>query len=147
MSNTQTTFETDDATQQRDIQASYERIAQLSRVMDSMVGIPGTNVRLGVDALLGLVPVIGDVLSQAISTYLIWEARKLGVSRFTMARMIGNTLLDTVVGAVPFAGDLFDVAFRANMKNLRLLERHMEKNHGRAVQPPKTIEVDYKRVA
>jgi Domain of unknown function (DUF4112) len=147
MSNTQTTFETDIAAQQKDIQAAYERIAQLSRVMDSMIGIPGTNVRIGFDALLGLIPVVGDVLSQAISTYLIWEARKLGVSRFTMARMVGNTLVDTIVGAIPFAGDLFDVAFRANMKNLRLLERHLEKNHGRAVKSPKTIEVDYKRVA
>jgi hypothetical protein len=130
-----------------DIEAAYGRIESLSRVMDSMVAIPGTNVRLGVDALLGLIPVVGDVISQAISAYLIWEARQLGVSRFTMARMLGNSLVDTVIGAVPLAGDVFDVAFRANMKNLRLLRRHLEKNHARSVVQPDTLEVDYKRVA
>jgi Domain of unknown function (DUF4112) len=130
-----------------DIEAAYQRIESLSRVMDSIVAIPGTKVRIGADALLGLVPVVGDVISQGISAYLIWEARKLGVSRFTMARMLGNSLVDTMIGAVPVAGDLFDVAFRANMKNLRLLRRHLEKNHARSVAQPDALEVEYKRVA
>jgi hypothetical protein len=95
--------------------------------MDSLFAIPGTRIRLGVDSLLGLVPVVGDIASQAVAAYLIWEARKLGVPKFTLWRMVGNTLIDTVVGAVPFVGDAFDVAFRANMKNLRLLQRHLEK--------------------
>jgi len=110
-----------------DIEAPVARIEALCRLMDSAFRIPGTNVRLGLDPIIGLVPVLGDLVSQAISTYIIWEARRLGVSRFTMARMIANTALDTLVGMIPFAGDAFDVMFRANMKNLALLKRHLEK--------------------
>lgn len=130
------------------IEAAYQRIAHVSRLMDSLVAIPGTRVRLGVDALIGLVPVVGDLVSQLISSYLIWEARQLGVSRLTTARMIGNMLIDTIIGAIPLVGDAFDIAFRANMKNLRLLRRHLEKTYGGGpVEQPPTIEVAYKRVA
>jgi hypothetical protein len=108
-------------------EAAYARIEALARAMDSIVAIPGTKVRVGFDALLGLVPVVGDVVSQAISSYIIWEARRLGVSRFTMARMIGNSLVDMSIGAVPVLGDAFDVAFRANMRNLALLKAEMER--------------------
>ena len=92
-------------------------------------------------------PILGDLLSQAIPTYIIWEARRLGVSNFTLARMVGNTLIDTVFGAVPIVGDAFDVAFRANMKNLRLLQQHLEKNGMRPAGPGPIIEGDYRRVA
>jgi hypothetical protein len=108
-------------------EAAYARIEALARAMDSIVAIPGTKVRVGFDALLGLVPVVGDVVSQAISSYIIWEARRLGVSRLTMARMIGNSLVDMSIGAVPVLGDAFDVAFRANMRNLALLKAEMER--------------------
>ncbi len=111
------------------VAASVARIEALARLMDSMFEIPGTKVRVGVDAFIGLVPILGDLLSQLISSYIIWEARQLGVSRFTLARMIGNTLIDTAVGIIPFAGDAFDVMFRANMKNLALLKAHLER-HG-----------------
>jgi hypothetical protein len=111
------------------IAQSVTRIEAIARLMDDLFEIPGTNVRVGLDAIIGLVPVVGDLVSQAISGYIIWEARQLGVSRLTMARMIGNSAIDTVVGIVPFAGDAFDVAFRANRKNLTLLKRHLEK-HG-----------------
>jgi hypothetical protein len=107
-------------------EAAYARIEALGRAMDSIVAIPGTNVRIGFDALLGLVPVVGDLISQAISSYIIWEARRLGVSRLTMARMIGNSLVDMTIGAVPVLGDAFDVAFRANLRNLALLKAEME---------------------
>jgi hypothetical protein len=109
------------------VEAAMARITMMAKVMDSLVALPGTGLRVGVDAVLGLVPVLGDLISQAIATYIIWEARQLGVSKVTLWRMVGNTLIDTVVGAVPIAGDVFDVAFRANMKNLRLLQRHLEK--------------------
>ncbi len=114
-----------------EVEASLARIEALARLMDDIFLIPGTNVRVGLDAIIGLVPVVGDLVSQAISSYLIWEARKLGVSRFTMARMIGNTAIDTVVGLVPFAGDAFDVAFRANRKNVALLKAHLAKHGAR----------------
>ena len=113
-----------------EIEASVARIEAIARLMDDMFEIPGTKVRVGLDAIIGLVPVVGDLFSQVISSYIIWEARQLGVSRFTMARMIGNTAVDTVVGLVPFAGDAFDVAFRANRKSLALLKAHLQK-HGR----------------
>jgi len=112
-----------------DIEATVLRVEAVSRLMDDLFVIPGTRVRVGLDAVIGLVPVVGDLISQVVSSYIIWEARQLGVSRFTMWRMIGNTAIDTVVGIVPFAGDAFDVAFRANRKNLALLKGHLEK-HG-----------------
>lgn len=134
------------------IDAAMARITMLARLMDSLFAIPGTGVRLGVDALLGLVPVLGDILSQVIASYIIWEARQLGVSKITIARMVGNTLIDTVFGAVPIAGDVFDVAFRANMKNLRLLQKHLEKHGYQTAGTGKDgkgpiIEGDYRRVA
>lgn len=108
-------------------EAALARIEALAWLMDSAFVLPGSNVRVGVDAILGLVPVLGDLISQAISSYIIWEARQLGVSRWTMWRMIANTLVDTVVGAVPVLGDAFDVAWRANMKNLALLKKELAK--------------------
>lgn len=110
-----------------EVEAAVARVEAVSRLMDSLFEIPGTNVRVGLDAIIGLVPVVGDLISQVVSSYIIWEARRLGVSRFTMARMIANSAIDTVVGIIPFAGDAFDVAFRANLKNLALLKAHLEK--------------------
>ena len=96
-------------------------------------------------------PVVGDLAAQAVAAYLIWEARQLGVPKLTIWRMVGNTLIDTVVGAVPLVGDAFDVAFRANMKNLRLLQRHLEKQGYQTAAPGAgkgpVIQGDYRRVA
>jgi Domain of unknown function (DUF4112) len=130
-----------------EIEAAYARIAHLSRLMDAIVAIPGTNIRIGFDALLGLAPVIGDILSQVISTYIIWEARQLGVSGLTLARMIANSLIDATVGSIPIAGDAFDIAFRANMKNLRLLRQHLEKTHPRAAVAGRVGVTEYERAA
>lgn len=109
------------------VERSVARIEALSRVMDGLVSLPGTNVKIGVDAIIGIVPVAGDLLSQLISGYMIWEARQLGVPRWIIARMIANTAIDTVLGAIPLAGDAFDVLFRANLRNLKLLKGHLEK--------------------
>jgi hypothetical protein len=106
---------------------SIARLEALAKLMDGAFVIPGTNTRIGLDGLIGLIPGIGDVISGIISSYLIWEARQLGVSKWVMARMIGNTFVDTAVGAIPLAGDVFDVMFRANMKNMALLRGHLEK--------------------
>ena len=115
-------------------EAALARVEMLARVMDSAVRVPGTDVRLGLDALIGLVPVVGDVVSQVIASYIIWEARRLGVSRWTLTRMVTNSLIDTVVGAVPVVGDAFDIAFRANLKNLALLKAELaRKGAGRPV--------------
>ncbi|MEI9898983.1 MAG: DUF4112 domain-containing protein [Hyphomicrobium sp.] len=151
------TFERIERLEQAEIDAALLRINSLARLMDSLFVIPGTRVRLGVDALLGLVPVVGDVLAQLVAAYLIWEAKQLGVSKLTLWRMVGNTLIDTAIGAVPIVGDAFDVAFKANMKNLRLLERHLEKQGyrpsapgsgaGSGSGPGRVIDGTYERVA
>lgn len=120
-----------------EVHAALVRLEALARVMDSAVRIPGTEVRMGFDALLGLVPVLGDAVAGAISSYLIWEAKKLGVPKWVLARMIANTAIDTALGAVPVVGDLFDVAYRSNSRNVALLRRHLEKTHA----------VTYSRVA
>jgi hypothetical protein len=103
-------------------QETFERLDKLSKLLDTAILIPGTNIRFGVDALIGLVPVVGDMLSTAISSWLIYEAHRLGISRFALWRMMGNVAIDGVVGAIPLLGDAFDVAFRANRRNMRILQ-------------------------
>ena len=107
---------------------SVARITALARLMDSAVTIPGTRRTIGLDALLGLVPGIGDLVSAALSSYIIWEARQLGVPAWKIARMVGNVAVDTAIGAVPFVGDLFDVAFKANVRNVRIVVEHLERS-------------------
>jgi hypothetical protein len=106
---------------------SVTRLEAVGRLMDGAFVLPGTNIRLGLDAVIGLVPVAGDVISGLVSSYLIWEARQLDAPRWLIARMMANTMLDTTIGAIPLVGDAFDLMFRANMKNMALLRRHMEK--------------------
>lgn len=118
---------------------SVARLEALAKLMDGAFVLPGTNIRMGLDGLIGLVPIAGDVISGLISSYLIWEAHQLGAPKWLMARMVANTLLDTAVGAVPVLGDAFDVMFRANMKNMALLRRHVEK-HGITCPGGKVIE-------
>lgn len=127
------------------VAAAVARIETISRLMDDLFEIPGTNVRVGLDAIIGLVPVVGDLVSQVISSYLIWEARQLGVSRLTVARMVANTAVDTLVGIVPVAGDAFDVMFRANRKNVALLKAHLAKHgHVRRTGPGTGPVIDVK---
>ena len=107
--------------------ARIRRLAALSRLLDDSFGIPGTRWRFGLDGLLGLIPGAGDAATAVLSAYIINEARKLGVRRGTLARMLGNLAVDVAVGAVPVIGDLFDVAFKANRRNMRLLVRELRK--------------------
>lgn len=128
-------------TRNDDINVTMQRLDAIATVMDSAVRIPGTNVVMGLDAALGLLPVVGDAISSAIGAYLIWEARRLGASKFVLARMAANTAIDTVVGSIPVVGDVFDVAFKANRKNAALLRAHLEKK-GRG-SDGRTIETSY----
>jgi len=111
-------------------EASLLRLEQLAHVMDSAFLIPGTNRRVGLDPLIGLVPVIGDIAGMVIASYIVYEARRLGAPRWLIWRMMGNVVFDGAVGAVPLAGDLFDAAFKANRRNVRLLRKHLEKKGG-----------------
>ncbi len=103
------------------------RLDALARLLDSAFVIPGTNVRYGLDGLIGLVPVIGDVITTAISLWIVREARELGAPWHVTARMVGNVALDGTIGLVPVLGDAFDVVFRANVRNLRLLRRWIDR--------------------
>ncbi len=129
---------------EREIQASMQRIEMLARLMDSAILIPGTATRLGLDGIIGIVPVVGDLVGHAVASYIIWEARKLGASKLTLARMVGNTLLDAAVGVVPVLGDVFDVMFKANMKNLALLKAELAHKQQQRAGP--VIEGAWRRV-
>ncbi len=104
-------------------QAARRRLVLLTQLLDNAVEVPLLRTRVGLDALLGLVPGIGDLVSGALGLYLVMEARELGASRWLQARMIGNLLVDAAVGAVPVAGDLFDIYFKAHLRNLKLLQK------------------------
>jgi hypothetical protein len=97
----------------------------LAKILDEAVTIPGTKTKIGLDAVLGLIPGIGDLGSAAIGGYILLAASKLGVPAVVLWRMLLNLAIDTVLGAIPFVGDLFDVAFRANAKNANLLVRSL----------------------
>jgi hypothetical protein len=105
--------------------AARERLIVLTRLLDTAVYVPILRTRAGLDALLGLLPGIGDLVSAGIGLYLVFEARELGASRWLQARMMGNLLIDAAVGSVPIAGDLFDIYFKAHARNLRLLQKEL----------------------
>jgi hypothetical protein len=104
-----------------------ERLRGLSRLLDSAIGIPGTRYSFGLDAIIGLVPGIGDAISAMFSIYIIFQAARLGVPRSILARMIGNVGVDTIIGEIPLLGDLFDVGFKSNIRNLSLIEQHVRR--------------------
>jgi len=99
------------------------RARRIAHVMDGLLRIPGTRIRVGLDPILGLIPAGGDVASWAASLHLVWAGWRLGATPATLVRMSGHLLLDAVLGMIPLAGDLFDVAWRANERNLRILEK------------------------
>jgi hypothetical protein len=112
-------------------QARLQRIDLLSQLFDTAFAVPGTNIRFGVEAGLRLIPVVGDVAASALSAYLLYEAYQLGVPRSVMARLIANVAVEGAVGAVPILGDMFDVAFRANRRNARILREHFARESRR----------------
>jgi hypothetical protein len=103
------------------------RLDAIAKLLDVAFILPGTNIRYGIDGLIGLIPVIGDLITTAISLWLVREARALGAPWHITARMLANVAVDGVVGMVPIAGDAFDVMFRANVRNVRMLKRWMDK--------------------
>src|SRR3981189_869881 len=105
----------------------FARLDALAKLLDVAFILPGTNIRYGIDGLIGLIPVVGDIITTAISLWLVREARALGAPWHVTSRMLANVALDGVVGMVPLAGDAFDVLFRANVRNVRLLRRRMDK--------------------
>jgi hypothetical protein len=96
----------------------------VSQLLDSAFLVPGTSFRVGLDPIIGLVPLLGDLVSPLFTIGMLWQARELGIPKVVQLRMIFNVAIDTLVGMVPLLGDLFDFAFKANNRNLALLERH-----------------------
>ena len=109
----------------RTLDQRLERLRRVGWVLDSSFRVPGTQIRFGVDMIIGLVPGLGDLIAGALSLYIIVESARLGVPRSLLARMGWNVAVDTLVGEVPIIGDLFDVVWKANMRNLALLEEHL----------------------
>ena len=103
------------------------RLDAVAKLLDIAFILPGTNIRYGIDGIIGLIPVVGDLIATALSLWLVREARALGAPWHITARMLGNVAIQGVVGAVPVAGDAFDVLFRANVRNVRMLRRWMDK--------------------
>lgn len=109
--------------------AVRQRVEMLEKLLERSFKIPVIRRDVGLDAIAGLVPVLGDVVTAAMGAYVVWEARNLGMPKWQLIRMGGNVAFDTAIGAIPLVGDAFDFFFRSNSKNLRILRKHLDKHH------------------
>jgi hypothetical protein len=113
----------------RDPLAVRRRVEAMEALLERAFTFPGTNFRVGLDSVAGLVPVLGDVITAAMGAWLIWEGRNLGMSKWHLARMTGNVAFDTAIGLIPFVGDAADFLFKSNTRNLRIIRRWLDKHH------------------
>ncbi|MBU1254850.1 MAG: DUF4112 domain-containing protein [Alphaproteobacteria bacterium] len=105
------------------------RVEALEQVLERSFRIPGVNYPVGLDAIVGLVPVVGDLITAAMGAYIVWEGKNLGMPKWKLWRMAGNVAFDTALGAVPLVGDAFDLVFRSNTRNLKIIRKHLDKHH------------------
>ena len=113
----------------RDAASVRQRVEAMERLLERSFTLPGTNQPVGLDAIVGLVPVAGDAIGALMGLYLLWEARNLGMSRWQMARMMAHVGLDAAIGAIPFAGLVADFFYRSNTRNLRIIRKHLDRHH------------------
>lgn len=113
----------------RDPRSVRKRIETMEALLERSFTFPGTNYPIGLDSIIGLVPVIGDLATTAMGAYLVWEARNLGMPKWKLARMAGNVGFDTLLGVVPLVGDAADFFFRSNTRNLKIVLKHLDKHH------------------
>jgi hypothetical protein len=109
--------------------AVRQRIEMLEKILERGFRVPGVGYEFGLDAIVGLIPIVGDFVGAALGAYLVWEAKNLGLPKWKLWRMSGNVAFDTAVGFVPFAGDALDFLFRSNTRNLKMVKRHLDKHH------------------
>lgn len=112
-----------------DVHSVRRRIEAMEHVLERSFVIPGLNRPVGLDSIIGLVPVVGDIIAMGMGAYIVWEARNLNMPKWKLLRMAANVGFDTAVGAVPVVGDLFDFIFRSNTRNLRLVKKHLDKHY------------------
>lgn len=122
--------------QSRDPAAVRRRVEAMEQLLERSFVIPGTKMPVGLDAVIGLIPIVGDLVTMVMGAYIVWEARNLGMSRFHLLRMAANVGIDTLLGAIPVIGDAFDFFWRSNSRNLRLIRRHLDRHH------PGTVVID-----
>jgi hypothetical protein len=120
--------------------AIRQRVEMLELLLERSLTIPGIKFPIGLDAVVGLVPVLGDLVTAALGAYMVWEGRNLGMSRWQLLRMAGNVGMDTLIGALPVVGDAADFLFRSNSRNLKIIKRHLDRHH------PETRIIDAKPV-
>jgi len=113
----------------RDPQAVRTRVEAMEKVLERAFVVPGINKPIGADALVGLIPVVGDIVTAVMGAYIVWEARNLGMSKWQITRMATNVGIDTALGVIPLAGDVFDFLWRSNSRNLRIIRKHLDKHH------------------
>ena len=113
----------------RDPQAVRQRVEAMERLLERLFVVPGINRPVGLDVILDLVPVVGDVVAAALGAWIVWEARNLGMSRWHIARMGGNVGLDFLLGAIPWVGTIPDFFFRSNSRNLKIIRKWLDKHH------------------
>lgn len=113
----------------RDPQAVRNRVEAMEKVLERAFVIPGINRPIGLDSIVGLIPVVGDIATALMGAYIVWEARNLGMSKMQLTRMAANVGIDTALGAIPLAGDVFDFLWRSNSRNLKIVRKHLDKHH------------------
>jgi hypothetical protein len=113
----------------RDAASVAKRITAMEHLLEGLFVIPGINRKVGLDVILDLIPVGGDVIGAAMGTWMVWEARNLGMSKTQMARMFGNVGVDFALGLIPFVGAIPDFLFRSNTRNLKIIRRHLDRHH------------------
>jgi hypothetical protein len=112
-----------------DPQSVRQRVEAMERVLEGLFVIPGTKQKVGLDVILDVVPVVGDIAAAALGAYIVWEAKNLGMSKTQIARMAGNVGIDWLLGLIPWVGAVPDFFFRSNTRNLRIIKRHLDKHH------------------
>jgi hypothetical protein len=117
------------------IEQELARLDHLARMLDSRFRLPGTSIRFGLDSLIGLVPGIGDTLVAAPSIWMIWRGHVMGIGKMPIAHMAANVGIDYVIGAIPLLGDVFDVSFKANLRNMAILRKAVDSRYAVSTQP------------